>query len=85
MLIIKIEGRVLTYDLRSGRWVCSDEVLQTAANNMLPEGRTSPSVVFLEEGGTEGMVLRHMKERWNLEVVTFEPEPPPPAEPGVVY
>ena len=86
MLVIKIEDEVLTYDLRRGRWACSDRVLEAVANNTLPDERLSPSAIF-SKNGVEWMVLKHMEEIWDddLEVIAFDPVQPPPAEEGVVY
>ena len=87
MLIIKIGGEVLTYNMRQGKWVCSDRVLEQVCNNMLPEGRMSHGVIFIEEGGPEGFVLRYMEEIWDddLEVIAYDPDPPPESEEGIVY
>ena len=63
MLIIKIGDEVLTYNRRRGKWVCSDRVLEAVVNGMLPPMHLSPTVIFIEEGGPEGYVLRHMQER----------------------
>ena len=86
MLIIKIKDEVLTYDLKKGRWFCSDRVLEAVANNMLPEGRMTNSVIF-SKNGAEHFVLKHMEEAWGdtLKVIAFEPVQPPPAEEGLVY
>ncbi len=87
MLVIKIEDEVLTYNRRQSKWVCSDRVLEAVANNMLPEGRMSHEVIFMEEGGTEGFVLRYMEKIWDddLEVIAYDPDPPPESEEGIVY
>ena len=86
MLIIKIKDEVLTYDLKRGRWVCSDRVLEQVVNNMLPDRHMTNSVIF-SKNGAEHFVLKHMEETWGdtLKVIAFEPVQPPPAEEGVVY
>ena len=86
MLIIKIEDEVLTYDLKRGRWVCTDRVLEAVANNMLPDTHMTNSVIF-SKNGAEHFVLKHMEAIWgdSLKVIAFEPVQPPPAEEGVVY
>ncbi len=84
MLVIKIDGEVLTFN-PVGEWESSDKVLAATLNAMIPEGFGNPSVVF-SEGGNEGLVLDDLKEIWpELEVVAFEPEPPPPERPGILY
>ncbi len=87
MLVIKIKDEVLTYDRKKGRWVCSDRVLEQVVNNMLPDRHMTNSVIFMEEGGSEGFVLRHMEAIWGdtLKVIAFEPVQPPPAEEGLIY
>lgn len=85
MLVIKINDEVLTFDLRKLEWVSSDEVLASVLNGMLPEEIGSPQMAFFTEG-TEGAVLHYLQKIWpELKVVVFEPEPPPPDIPGIVY
>ncbi len=85
MLVIKINDEVLTFDLYELGWVGSDEALASVLNGMLPEEIGSPQMAFSTEG-TEGAVLRYLQKIWpELKVVVFEPEPPPPEIPGVVY
>ena len=84
MLVIKIRDEVLTFN-PVGEWVSSNEVLAAALNVMIPDEFGNPAIVF-SEGGNEGLVLNHLRLIWpELEVLVFEPEPPPPDIPGVVY
>ena len=86
MLVIKIDDEVLTFDLRELRWVGSDEVLASVLNGMIPTDEIDdPAIVFADKG-IEAVVLERLKEIWpELKVVVFEPEPPPPQIPGVLY
>ena len=85
MLVIKILDEVLTFDLMRLKWVGSDEVLASVLNGMLPEDQFGVHAPFLE-GGVEKLVLDYTERIWpELEVLAFEPEPPPPDIPGVVY
>ena len=84
MLVIKIRDEVLTFN-PAGEWVSSDEVLAAVLNSMIPDEFGNPSVVF-SEGGNEGLILGHLQTIWpELEVVAFEPEPPPPERSGIRY
>ncbi len=84
MLVIKIRDEVLTFN-PVGEWVGSDEVLAAVLNTMIPDEFGNPAIVF-SEGGNEGLVLNHLQLIWpELEVVAFEPEPPPPERPGIKY
>ena len=86
MLVIKIDGEVLTFDPEKVEWVSSDEVLASVLNGMIPYDDISGVHTPFLEGGKEGVVLDHLKTIWpELKVVVFEPEPPPPDIPGVVY
>ena len=85
MLVIKIRGEVVTFDIKKLEWVGSDEVLVGVLNNMLPEDQYGVHTPFLE-GGVEKLVLDYTEKVWpELKVVVFEPEPPPPDIPGVLY
>ena len=87
MLVIKRNDEVLTFDLYELEWVSSDEALASVLNGMLPEEIGSPQMDFSNDG-TEGSVLRYLQKIWpedELKVVVFEPEPPPPEIPGVLY
>ncbi len=84
VLVIKIRDEVITFN-PVGEWVSSDKVLADALNVMIPEDYGNPAIVF-SEGGNEGLVLDHLQLIWpELKVVVFEPEPPPPERPGILY
>ena len=86
MLVIKIDGEVLTFDPEKVEWVSSDEVLASVLNGMIPYDDISGVEMAFVNRGVEGAVLDHFKEIWpELEVVAFKPEPPPEREPGVIY
>ena len=84
VLVINIRDEVLTFN-PVGEWVSSNKVLAATLNTMIPEEFGNPAIVF-SEGGNEGLVLDHLRLVWpELEVLVFEPKPPPPDIPGIVY
>ena len=86
MLVIKIRDEVLSFDSRKLEWVSSDEVLASVLNGMIPYDDISGVEMAFVNRGVEGAVLDHLKTIWpELKVVVFEPEPPPPQIPGVLY
>ena len=86
MLVIKISGEVLTFDPEKVEWVSSDEVLASVLNGMTPYDEIGGVEMAFVDGGVEGVVLDYLKQIWpELEVLVFEPEPPPPERPGILY
>ncbi len=85
MLVIKVCDEVLIFG-PDGEWVSSDnKVLADTLNAMFLDDYGNPAIVF-SEGGNEGLILRHLQTIWpELEVLVFEPEPPPPERPGILY